>query len=168
MSKPGDIETKLMQLETRRPRSMRGRFRYDRIGMPSISRPPKREIEELLESYYRRWLAAREARVEKCIADLLGHAREHTAIVEVPPRHAMSTTLVGAFAGIDRSVHPESLQWARPTEPFSFETFRTAFLRILAMPVLPPVKPWITRQRAEQLEADGVRRSLIETVFEVY
>lgn len=142
---------------------------YRRIGIPIVPRPPRLTLEELTVRYYRRWLEAREARVEKCLADMLGHAREHTAIVEVPPRHAMSQRLVSAFDGIDRSRCPESLQWAAATaEPFSLATFREAMLRMLAYEPPPPVKPWITEARARELQATGVSRTLIETVFEVY
>ncbi|HUS27569.1 MAG TPA: hypothetical protein VMZ53_03650 [Kofleriaceae bacterium] len=145
------------------------RFRYNRIGVPSIARPPERYIGELLEDYLAKWQAVREARVVKCLADMLGHAREHTAIVEVPPRHAMSRSLC-AYYGIDRTAHPESLAGWRSSnqEPFSIATFREAMVRLLAYEPPPPAKPWITRQRAAQLEAEGVRRSLIEAVFEIY
>lgn len=138
-------------------------------GVHDEYKPRKWRLSIALERYLERWQRARAARVEKCIADILGHAREHTAIVEVPPRHTMSMHVGDSFAGINRGVHPEPLQWARqPSEPFTLEQFKQAILSIFAAPVLPPVKPWISRQRAAQLVSEGISMRMLETVFEIY
>lgn len=114
-----------------------------------MPRPDKLTLEELTVRYHKRWQLAREGRIEKCLADILGHAREHEA-----------------FAGIDRGVHPVSLQHLEP-QPFSLATLREAMIRSLAYTPPPPLKPWISSRRAAELEASGVRRQLIELVFAI-
>lgn len=112
------------------------------------------DLDDALDRYYRRWLDARDRIVEKCIADVLGHAREHDAR--------------DFYAGIDRTTSPQSLLWSRPTEPFSFATFQEAVFRIMSAPVLPPVKPWLFKHRFEQLVREGIPAELIKRHFEIY
>lgn len=118
-------------------------------------------IDEAIQRYYARWLEARDRTVEKCIADILGHAREHHAVDFEPAPNV--------FAGIDRGTDSASLQWASKTmAPFSFETFREAIFRIMSAPIMPPVRPWLFRRRFEQLVAEGIPAALIRRHFEIY
>lgn len=135
------------------------------------------EMLVLLERYVEKWMQAREAAFERWLADTLGHAREHRAsefaIVEVPPRHLMTSSAAAGFAawaGIDRSVAPES--WAtmqRTTKPITIEMIKEGMRRMLEYRPPPPVvKPWLPRHRAEELIAEGVSPALIIELFSLF
>jgi hypothetical protein len=133
------------------------------------------EMIVLLENYIEKRRQARDRAFERWLADTLGWARQFTAaelhgLQEVPPSHLMSMGLkpaIDAWAGIDRTVAIESLQHVK-CEPITLESIREAMVRALEYRPPPPTKPWLRRERAHELIAEGVSPALISAMFEIY